>query len=1543
MKSKLNIILLGFLFGLISVQGQIQITTTERNALQDLYNATNGPNWLSENDNDPNNDWDFTQNSVVGWYGLEYNGGHLTGLYLDDNNLSGAIPHSMGSLSYLDHLYLSGNNISSLPTSIGSLVNLRYLELSDNLLNSIPSSIGNLIGLRELFLSKNRLTTFPLGLNNLTNLRELHLHDNQISGIMPNLSNLNDLWSLLIYGNKLHFGDFENQYGIYSGLNVFGYTPQSKIDGVSWRTVQSPESITLTTTVSGSQNHYKWFKDGIEISGHTDSPTLTISNSHEYDSGYYTCEVTSDIVTGLTLVRKDMYLYVQPDPYKENRNTITTTTYDISEISKTSSKLYFNEIGKIQQTQSWNREYNSIWASELMYDYFGRPALSSLSAPISNGSIFQYKEGFIRNDDGSVLTLDDLEINPSNPPNIGGIINTLGWYYSNNNYRENLQDITEHPFSRNVYSTLIPGKILTSVGGNRIDSNGDDEIFWYSDAFLKSYTFTVQASQELSQSLAFDDQKYNSIQVLKTVSRDVHGNENVVFTDTDGKVLATARSGGSQSRTMTVSIGEQGYVDIHVPQGDNMGFTVNLPGGVTYRVYNLITEGISNDSPLASNGFYRVAVNDPDNYSGGVTVTYKENYYDYTLNYYDEANRLVKSTQPLGRELETIYDYNTLGQLVYSKSPDEGESWFKYRADGQIRFSQNSIQEAINEVSYTNYDELGRPIKSGILSGANFSTLNADEALPTTTNHEDDLVTEYDTVLDTSQCTTDICTIIETLGGQRFINGNVSKTESTYSSTYYSYDVYGRVEWLVQYIDGLGVKTINYQYHPISGLVEEVLYQKDKQDQFIHRYTYDGIDRLEMVETSSDGQNFTKQAIYEYYETGSVKRIELAPNTQGVPLQGIDYIYNLNGQLKAINHPSLNASYDPDGIADIFGMQLDYHNTDFWRDVPGIETPMYGANQYNGNIKGVRWNSDQPSQTSQAYSYEYNRNNWLTGADYGEYSEESGSGALPPSYTDTAVYANGTTTLREYSENITLNPGFHAHEGSDYTARVIPNDGFNNLSNSDYDVSNINYDSNGNILSLKRNKDGAPGNNGMDDLSYVYKAGTNQLDHVTDSEGNGGSNDIDNQNSGNYVYNAIGQLVYEDSEKIDYFYNASGLVREVQKDGQPLVKFFYNDRNHRVKKEVYSSGVLQKTSYYVRDIGGQVMAIHEDNILLEQPVYGLGRIGVYKPQDNSSFYELTDHLGNVRAVVGRSGNGTPIGLLAKTDYYPGGMQMPGRNIVGDYRYGYQGQYSEKDDETGLNAFQLRMYDSRIMRWISPDPYGEFNSPYMAMGNNWANVTDPDGGCTTCPDNANEGDTYNHPDYDNPLTFDGANWIDTGGNLALDGVTGTPNMARDIGDFVGPAIGELSGISKFMAELESNVAVNDTRRVQVGEINWWIDPDGYIVSGGYAIQGGSGALGYASSGGGILKGLQYLKNPGALKHIFRTAPGHVNPQTIGSQERYLRLFNNVVNPKNLTQTTNAAKVKARVETYHKTFNGRKQVWVEAIGGKITNAGVNAIPR
>jgi RHS repeat-associated protein len=60
-------------------------------------------------------------------------------------------------------------------------------------------------------------------------------------------------------------------------------------------------------------------------------------------------------------------------------------------------------------------------------------------------------------------------------------------------------------------------------------------------------------------------------------------------------------------------------------------------------------------------------------------------------------------------------------------------------------------------------------------------------------------------------------------------------------------------------------------------------------------------------------------------------------------------------------------------------------------------------------------------------------------------------------------------------------------------------------------------------------------------------------------------------------------------------------------------------------------------------------------------------------------------------------------------------------------YQYQGDYSEFDDETGWNDFALRSYDPQTGRFINADPYDQFASGYVGMGNDPINNTDPSGG------------------------------------------------------------------------------------------------------------------------------------------------------------------------------------------------------------------------
>jgi len=83
----------------------------------------------------------------------------------------------------------------------------------------------------------------------------------------------------------------------------------------------------------------------------------------------------------------------------------------------------------------------------------------------------------------------------------------------------------------------------------------------------------------------------------------------------------------------------------------------------------------------------------------------------------------------------------------------------------------------------------------------------------------------------------------------------------------------------------------------------------------------------------------------------------------------------------------------------------------------------------------------------------------------------------------------------------------------------------------------------------------------------------------------------------------------------------------------------------------------------------------------------------------------------------------------------------------------------------------------------------------------------------------------------------------------------------------------------------------------------------------------------------------------LGHIFRNAPGHVNPATAASQGRYISLFEKVAaNPKNFNPNIlNPQAAKNGVQAFTQTFRNGRQVWVHTRNGRIFDAGVNLIPK
>ncbi len=133
------LVLGGGLLSPIYAQLSHGVYVDEYNALVDLYNATNGPNWTSEQSN-PDDNW-LTSALVEDWYGVAVDNNHVVSIDLNNNNLDGIIPNSIGDLIGLQLLYLHYNQLTgSIPSSIGNLASLEVLYLFDNqLTGSIPS------------------------------------------------------------------------------------------------------------------------------------------------------------------------------------------------------------------------------------------------------------------------------------------------------------------------------------------------------------------------------------------------------------------------------------------------------------------------------------------------------------------------------------------------------------------------------------------------------------------------------------------------------------------------------------------------------------------------------------------------------------------------------------------------------------------------------------------------------------------------------------------------------------------------------------------------------------------------------------------------------------------------------------------------------------------------------------------------------------------------------------------------------------------------------------------------------------------------------------------------------------------------------------------------------------------------------------------------------------------------------------------------------------------------------------------------------------
>jgi RHS repeat-associated protein len=691
-------------------------------------------------------------------------------------------------------------------------------------------------------------------------------------------------------------------------------------------------------------------------------------------------------------------------------------------------------------------------------------------------------------------------------------------------------------------------------------------------------------------------------------------------------------------------------------------------------------------------------------------VNYDLTEYHYTLYYYDQAGNLVKTVPPEGVQIIispgdlqdvtdyraelpgsvytpaihgmiTNYKYNSLQNLTRQVSPDITDTTrFYYDYLGRLVLSRNARQNdpliyATQAWGYTLFDALGRPYESGqvINSTAIPSDFSKDPAamatwMSTATQKQQVVTTTYDQPL------TGVSAYFP--GGMQNIRGRV--TSITYEAvddgnsatwdngSHFSYDIHGNVHTLITEFEesGLNVmfrKTTTYEYDLISGNVNAVHYQDGQFDEFHHRYEYDANNRVTVSYSSRDGVTWEKEAKNFYYATGQLLRMEIGDKI----VQAMDYAYTAQGWIKGMNAGSISATRDigKDSYSEnVSGITS--QNRDVALDAAGFVLGFYDG---GSGIKSDYWS---PAFAGQATSERFVPvvTSAATLADYNPLYNGNISKMTTALTSETQSPLTVQLTAYKYDQ---LNRIKQVRAHRNYTSST--NTFAGSSGNDGKYQEDFSYDRNGNILTVDRNGNNTSSTQVMDDFTYYYydKTGaafaysgamplnaTNKLAYVTDGITNTNyTTDIDNQSTGNYEYDGIGNLISDASEEIENIdWYANGKIKSITRIGTSIksdLEFIYDAGGNRICKIVKprnGSGVKSQFhwtyTYYVRDARGNVLAVYDRNfstgtgtgnykdnlVLSELDIYASKRLGVLNASESAvrPFQDIsfTDVTGN---------------------------------------------------------------------------------------------------------------------------------------------------------------------------------------------------------------------------------------------------------------------------------------------------------------------------
>ncbi len=597
------------------------------------------------------------------------------------------------------------------------------------------------------------------------------------------------------------------------------------------------------------------------------------------------------------------------------------------------------------------------------------------------------------------------------------------------------------------------------------------------------------------------------------------------------------------------------------------------------------------------------------------------------------------------------YEYDTRGRMIRKKVADAEDTRMVYDARDRVVMTQTGQQRYRKQWMYTRYDDLNRPVETGLfVDDANYDNLayhlsaaSASISYPDLANYEEEIYTNtfYDNYNWKRTYTNSLDTVynnsydqyflsvdnawpyaqenVQSFGTKGLVTGTRNRVlgSSSYLFAVNIYDNNGRLIQ-VQETNITGEKTHTTTQYSWSGAFLVFVNKHFKAGTNAQNHTvvtkmsYDDLGRLtattKAVYSTVNGQSITKAeqviAKNEYDALGQLKSKKLGQNpaNTSLPMESMEYEYNIRGWSLGANHSYL---INPTRDNHYFGFELAYDKPSNCKAYY-----LYFTNpQYNGNITGGMWKS-KGDNMARKFDYSYDVANRLTRASFNQ--------------------QNGTAW--------------------DKSAGI------------DFSVSGITYDANGNILTMKQVGWTGAKSETIDSLVYTYSPAGNKLRNVIDYANNTGTvlgdfrsstkymQEVGTKTStaSDYVYDGNGSMVRDrnkdlgDANENGIVYNSLNLpsfitVNKLGGGYKGRISYIYDGLGNKLRKIVYDSTVyptkVTTTTYlagavYENDTL-QFIGHEEGRLRLAKRTFINGAIGNQFQYD----YFLKDHLGNVRMVL----------------------------------------------------------------------------------------------------------------------------------------------------------------------------------------------------------------------------------------------------------------------------------------------------------------------